>query len=249
MDEAGRDYLNRLIQSGCEMDRMIEDLLHLSRLPRADMKRQSVDLSLLADAIISNLRSSDPQRHAVCLVEPGINATADSRLMRVALENLLNNAWKFSNRQPEARIEFGIVPQPGERVYFVRDNGVGFNMAFANKLFGPFQRLHSAKEFPGHGIGLATVQRIIHRHGGRIWAKSEPGPRSELLFYIARWKLKLPWLKPVIKIQSRRPAQNVNRPLRVLLVEDSETDAALLLLELRQNGFEPSGSALTLLRA
>jgi light-regulated signal transduction histidine kinase (bacteriophytochrome) len=119
------------------------------------------------------LRQIEPQRQVEVSISPDLKATGDERLLRIALENLINNAWKFTNKRPQAQIEVGAEMQESQRVFFVRDNGAGFDMAYANKLFGAFQRLHSNSEFPGHGIGLATVQRIINRHGGRIWARSE----------------------------------------------------------------------------
>lgn len=173
LDEHGREYLDRVMTACREMDKLIDDMLHLSRLTRMDMKRQPVNLSQLAEGIIRQLQESEPRRHVTFTVTPGIVVAADARLMRIALENLLNNAWKFTRHAREAQIEFGMIQQTGVRAYFVRDNGAGFDMAFAGKLFGAFQRLHSTHEFPGHGIGLATVQRIINRHGGRTWATGE----------------------------------------------------------------------------
>lgn len=182
LDEQGTEYLNRVIQACREMDKLIDDMLHLSRLTRMDMKRQPVNLSALAEGIIANLRETEPHRKVVMNVTPGIVVPADARLLRIALENLLNNAWKFTGRKRSAKIEFGMAPEPEGPVYFVRDNGAGFDMEFANKLFGAFQRLHSTQEFPGHGIGLATVQRIINRHGGRTWAIGEVGCGATFYF-------------------------------------------------------------------
>ncbi|HWF19247.1 MAG TPA: ATP-binding protein, partial [Verrucomicrobiae bacterium] len=173
LDAEGREYLGRVLQSCREMDKLIDDLLHLSRLSRVDMKRQPVNLSLLAEGIVAQLRETEPRRRVKVAVAPSLVAPADARLMRIALENLLNNAWKFTGRKRAAQIEFGMLSGPEGSAYFVRDNGAGFDMAYAGKLFGAFQRLHSTHEFPGHGIGLATVQRIINRHGGRTWATGE----------------------------------------------------------------------------
>lgn len=173
LDATGMDYLQRVIDSSREMDGLIEDLLHLSRLTIGDMKRQPVNLSALAEGVLAHLRAAEPHRVVKCKITEGLTAQGDSRLMRVALENLLNNAWKFTKRQVNAMIEFGAMTQQNSLAFFVRDNGAGFDMAFADRLFGAFQRLHTASEFPGHGIGLATVQRIIHRHGGKIWASAE----------------------------------------------------------------------------
>lgn len=154
------------------MGQLIDDLLNLSRLTRSEIDLQSVDLTLLVEAIAAELQQTQPERSVELLVAPAVMVQADLRLLRVALENLLNNAWKFTSNQLHPRIEFGTIAQPdGTTAYFVRDNGAGFNMAYADKLFGAFQRLHTEHEFPGTGIGLATVQRIIHRHGGRVWAE------------------------------------------------------------------------------
>jgi PAS domain S-box-containing protein len=171
-DEAGRNHLERIRAATRRMGLLIDDLLSLSRISRADMHRQNVDLSALARSIASELQSAHPERHIELRIEDGLRATADSGLVRVVLENLLNNAWKFSSKRATAHIAFGMAR--GDRVpaYFVRDDGAGFDPVFANRLFGAFQRLHTTSEFAGTGIGLATVQRIVTRHGGRIWAES-----------------------------------------------------------------------------
>ena len=135
------------------------------------MALKVVDLSGIAQTIAADLRRSEPNRKAEFSITPGLVATGDPRLLRVALENLLGNAWKYTSKHPTARIEFGTTEREGAGVYFVRDDGAGFDMAQVGKLFAPFRRLHGASEFEGTGIGLATVQRIIHRHGGRIWAE------------------------------------------------------------------------------
>ena len=156
------------------MGRLIEDLLKLSRLVRADLHRCEIDLTDLARRVLADLQRSQPERQVVWTVQDEMQAYADEGLLRVALENLLHNAWKFTTNQETPRIEVGAKPSDnGHTVYFVRDNGAGFDMTYADKLFGVFQRMHAATEFPGTGIGLATVQRIIHRHGGRVWAESE----------------------------------------------------------------------------
>jgi PAS domain S-box-containing protein len=170
LEASGQEYLDRVINAGREMDRLINDLLHLSRLTRSEMRLRRVDLSSLAQRIVVDLKKADTLRNVDLVVTPGLFAQGDERLLRIALENLLNNAWKFTSKRPVARIEFGMDSSGTFPAYFVRDNGAGFDMAYAAKLFGAFQRLHSAEEFPGHGIGLATVQRIINRHGGRTWA-------------------------------------------------------------------------------
>ncbi|EEF58010.1 PAS domain S-box protein [Pedosphaera parvula] len=170
LDTDGQEYLERVINAGREMDRLINDLLHLSRLTRSEMRLRRVDLSALAQRIAGELNKTEPLRNVEFVISPGLAAQGDERLLRIALENLLNNAWKFTGNRSLARIEFGIDLATHYPAYFVRDNGAGFDMAYAAKLFGAFQRLHSAEEFPGHGIGLATVQRIVNRHGGRTWA-------------------------------------------------------------------------------
>jgi light-regulated signal transduction histidine kinase (bacteriophytochrome) len=154
------------------MGNLIDDLLNLSQVTRSEMNLAPVNLSALASNICTELQCSQPKRQVEFDVQSGLFAQGDARLLNVLLVNLLNNAWKFTGKNPHARIEFGILSaQTDNPTYFVRDNGAGFDMAFSNKLFGPFQRLHSANEFPGNGIGLATVQRIVHRHGGRVWAE------------------------------------------------------------------------------
>ncbi|HZH81199.1 MAG TPA: ATP-binding protein, partial [Gemmatimonadales bacterium] len=154
------------------MGALIDDLLNLSRVTRSEMVIRTVDVSDLARQLAGELASGDPEREVDVVIAPGLEARADEGLLRVVLHNLMGNAWKFTSKRTNARIEVGMVAANGERTYFVRDNGAGFDMAYAPKLFGAFQRLHRATEFPGTGVGLATVQRIIHRHGGRVWAES-----------------------------------------------------------------------------
>ena len=154
------------------MGELIDDLLSLSRVTRGEMCTEEVDLSALARTICQVLPQSEPGRKVEFIIAPELLARGDARLLRAALENLLTNAWKFSSKRDLAMIEFGRTEVDGANAYFVRDNGVGFDMAYAHKLFGAFQRLHSSTDFEGTGIGLATVQRIIHRHGGEIWAES-----------------------------------------------------------------------------
>src|SRR6266850_1793611 len=172
LDEAGRTHLNRIGAATQRMGLLIDDLLNLSRLSRTDMHRQSLDISTLASSIASDLRKAQPGRQIELRIEEGLKATADPGLLRVVLENLLSNAWKFTSKRASARIEFGMTPSNGTPAFFVRDDGAGFDPAYADRLFGAFQRLHAMTEFAGTGVGLATVQRIIHRHGGRIWAES-----------------------------------------------------------------------------
>jgi PAS domain S-box-containing protein len=169
LDDRGREFLARSCESSRQMDVLIEDLLKLSRVGRTQMQVQDVNLSALAQSVASTLQKHEPDRTVELIIAPDMTARGDERLLRIALDNLLANAWKFTSRQPHARIEFGR-SNGDESPFFVRDNGAGFDMAYSSKLFGVFQRLHTVSEFPGTGIGLATVQRIINRHGGRTWA-------------------------------------------------------------------------------
>jgi signal transduction histidine kinase len=183
LDEECQDYLRRIRGASQRMSQLIDDLLRLSRVMRTEMRREEVDLSQLARTVAADLQRASPGRQGVQFaIADGIKANGDERLLRVALENLLGNAWKFSSRQEEANIAFGQMEQHGRAVYFVRDNGAGFDMAYADKLFGAFQRLHSPAEFEGSGIGLATVQRIIRRHGGQVWAEGRVGQGAVFFF-------------------------------------------------------------------
>lgn len=171
LDDEGKLYLQTLVSSTQKMSGLIDGLLALSRVTREEIHTVSVNLSDTAQQTVAELRRAQPERQVEFAITPGLMATGDPRLIRVVLDNLLGNAWKFTSRRPVARIELGTIRQNGRTVFFVRDNGAGFDMAYVDKLFGPFQRLHGAEEFPGTGIGLATVQRIIHRHGGAVWAE------------------------------------------------------------------------------
>jgi light-regulated signal transduction histidine kinase (bacteriophytochrome) len=170
LDEKSRHYLQRIHDASLRMSGLIEDLLNLSRIGRSELTARPIDLSQIAAEAAAAVRERHPTREVQLEVAPGMTVNADPRLLRIALENLLSNAWKYTARCPQARVSIGT--QAGEHgpVYFVRDNGVGFDMKYADKLFVPFQRLHPETEFPGNGIGLVTVQRIVARHGGRIWA-------------------------------------------------------------------------------
>jgi len=174
VDETGRDYLGRVRTATQRMGELIDDLLKLARVTRAEMAAADVDLSALARTVADELAAREPGRDVEVAIEPGLTVHGDPRLLRIVLENLLGNAWKFTGGRSKARIAFGRRGSGEDAVLFVRDNGAGFDMAYAGKLFGAFQRLHGAREFPGTGIGLATVQRIVHKHGGRIWADAEP---------------------------------------------------------------------------
>jgi PAS domain S-box-containing protein len=191
LDDTGRDFLNRVRSNSQRMGRLIDDLLQLSRLTRAHMRYVRVDLTELAEAIFDELRQADPSRTVEVRVAPDLTATGDPVLLRTALTNLLGNAWKFTGRRPDALIEVGAerlpvpagIPVPSP-VFYVRDNGAGFDPKYADKLFTPFQRLHAMEDFPGSGIGLATVQRVIHRHGGRVWFESAPGQGATFYFTV-----------------------------------------------------------------
>ncbi len=172
LDAQGRSYLERVRAGTHRMGELIDDMLQLSRVTRAEMRRETVDLSALAGSVVEELQRAEPQRQVKVAIQPGLTADGDPNLLRIALINLLANAWKFTSRQPTAHIEVGNRDDSNDRAFYVRDNGVGFDMAYAGKLFGAFQRLHAMSEFPGTGIGLATVQRIVHRHGGRVWAEA-----------------------------------------------------------------------------
>jgi PAS domain S-box-containing protein len=173
LDDAGNGYLQELRSASQEMAQLIDDILQLARVTRSEMRREIVDLSTLARSIVASLQKADTKRKIAVNIKDGLSTRGDNRLLQVALGNLLENAWKFTSKRKGAEISFGENRQNGEISYYVRDNGAGFDMAYANKLFGAFQRLHTAREFEGTGIGLATVQRIVHRHGGRVWAEGK----------------------------------------------------------------------------
>lgn len=185
LNDQGKDFLVRIRAATKRMTQLIDDMLNLSRVTRSEIHREKVDLSALVNAIASDLRKIQPERKVEFVIAPGLVTHGDARLLRIALENLLGNSWKFTGRRPEAKIEFGAVEQQGRPAYFVRDNGAGFDMAYAGKLFGAFQRLHNMTEFPGTGIGLATVQRIIHRHGGDVWAEGKVEQGATLYFTLS----------------------------------------------------------------
>lgn len=178
----GRKYLERVRVAAQRMAMLIDDLLALSRVTRTPLQPRFINLSEIAQEVSNNLFESEPKRKAEISIMPDLRAEGDPRLMRIVFENLLGNAWKFTSKCEHAHIEFGQMERTKERTFFVRDNGAGFDMAYANKLFGVFQRLHSTSEYPGTGIGLATVHRIITIHGGRIWADSIVGKGSTFYF-------------------------------------------------------------------
>ncbi len=171
LDDKGKNFLRLVLGNVERMKQLIEDILKLSRVSRVKLQMQKVNLSELAREIAEDLARREPARKLALSIAPEVVVTGDAGFLRIALENLLGNAWKFTARRPQASIEFGVAQQKGQPAYFVRDNGAGFDMKDVSRLFGAFQRLHSATEFPGTGVGLATVERIIRRHGGRVWAE------------------------------------------------------------------------------
>ena len=182
LDDQCVGYQQEIYNASIRMDNLIDALLKFSRATRTELHRETVDLSGLARSICEQLRIAEPGREVDVRIADGITANGDSKLLRVVLDNILGNAWKFTSHQEQAVIDFGTAEMEGEEVYFVRDNGAGFDMGYAGKLFIPFQRLHSAADFEGHGIGLATVEKIIRRHGGRVWAEGEPGKGATFFF-------------------------------------------------------------------
>ncbi len=189
LPEEALGYLQRIEKASERMGLLIDNLLNLSRVSRYDMQREQVNLSALAAKIVEQLSEQTPERNVACTIQPGVTVTGASHLLGILLENLIGNAWKYTAKQTAPEIFFGLSNDnhrpPGlednATIFCVRDNGVGFDMAYVDKLFSPFQRLHSEKDFPGTGIGLATVQRIAHRHGGKTWAHSSP--EKETTFY------------------------------------------------------------------
>jgi light-regulated signal transduction histidine kinase (bacteriophytochrome) len=185
LDAAALHSLDRIRAATQRMAQLIDDLLNLARVTRAEMRDEIVDLGAMAKVILGELQSADPARRVECVVGADVMGHGDSRLLRVVLENLLGNAWKFTMNKPQSRIEVGVAHRDGSPVYFVRDDGPGFDMAYVDKLFGTFQRLHAVTEFPGTGIGLASVRRIVHRHGGRTWAEGEIGKGATFSFTLS----------------------------------------------------------------
>src|SRR5271156_2127219 len=189
LDEQSKSHLLRIRAATQRMAQLIDDLLKLAFVTRSEMHMWKVDLSELANVILAEFERAEPNRKIECVVQEHVISQGDPLLLRSVLENLLGNAWKFTSKTPQAKIEFGTEDQGGETVYFVRDNGAGFDMTYAGKLFGPFQRLHIATDFPGTGVGLATVKRIIHRHGGRVAAEGAVGKGATFSFTLDGNKL------------------------------------------------------------
>ncbi|MCW5576631.1 MAG: response regulator, partial [Burkholderiales bacterium] len=186
LDATGDGYLSRIRAAVSRMGTLIEDLLRLSRVTRAELRLARVDLSGLVAAIAAEMQRENPSRKVDLRIRPGLHAEADPGLLHVALANLIGNAWKFTGRRADAVIEFGAGLHRGVQAYFVRDNGAGFDMAWADRLFGTFQRLHADSEFPGTGIGLAIVRRVVRRHGGDIWAESADGQGATFYFTLGQ---------------------------------------------------------------
>ena len=185
LDDTGQDYLQRICASARKLDVLIDNLLEFSRVGRHRIRHERVSLAALCADIVGQLRSEQPGRAVSVIIDESLVATGDAHLLHIVLDNLLRNAWKFTGKVEHARIECATQLQNGEQVFFVRDNGAGFDMRYADKLFDAFQRLHGADEFAGTGIGLASVQRIVQRHGGRIWAESEVGKGATFYFTLA----------------------------------------------------------------
>jgi light-regulated signal transduction histidine kinase (bacteriophytochrome) len=188
LDEPAMQYLDRVRSETQRMGQLIDDMLQLSRVTRVEMQRNPVNLTSMANEITAQLREAHPDRRIEFTISPGLSTRGDAGLLHIVMTNLLHNAVKFTGDRPEAVIEFGQSTQDAEAAFFVRDNGVGFDMAYAGTLFGAFQRLHKVTEFPGTGIGLATVQRVIHRHGGRVWAQAEAGRGASFYFTVGSAK-------------------------------------------------------------
>jgi light-regulated signal transduction histidine kinase (bacteriophytochrome) len=182
LDDKARDHLRRVLAAAARMNDLIDALLELSRISRSPLGRHAVDLSAVATAVVDELRRRDVSRKLGATVETGLTAEADGRLVRILFDNLVGNAWKFTAKTDHPHVHIGAERHGNETVFYVRDNGAGFDMAFADRLFTPFQRLHGEREYAGTGIGLATVKRIVERHGGRIWAESTPGEGASFYF-------------------------------------------------------------------
>jgi signal transduction histidine kinase len=182
LDEQGREYLQRVRSATKHMGMLIDDLLSLSSITQTEMRHETVDLSALTQSIANEFQEIQPEREVTFVIAPGVTANGDIHLLRILLENLLGNACKFTGDRLNARIEFGVTQIDDKKTFFVRDNGAGFDMKYADKLFVPFRRLHSQDEFPGTGIGLAMVQRIVYRHGGQVWAEGKPEEGATFYF-------------------------------------------------------------------
>jgi signal transduction histidine kinase len=189
LDERGKSYLHRVRAAAQRMGSLIDDFLNLAKVTRAEVHVERLSISNLARSVAAELQKTQPERQVDFQIEDGLEAAADTRLLRIVLENLLGNAWKFTSKRTHATIQIGAVEAKGAHAYFVRDNGAGFDASYAERLFGAFQRLHAMTEFPGTGVGLATVQRIIQRHGGRVWAEGVVDRGATFYFTLAETPL------------------------------------------------------------
>jgi light-regulated signal transduction histidine kinase (bacteriophytochrome) len=185
LDDRGKNYLQRICMASERMGQLIDDLLSLSSLTFEKMRSDQVNLSQIAETLATELQLADPERRVQFVIVPGLEAHGDKNLIRIVLTNLLNNAWKFTSKHATSRIEMGMELTATDRVFFIQDDGAGYDMAYDNKLFGVFKRLHANEEFPGTGIGLAMVQRIVRLHGGRVWAKGEVDRGATFYFTLA----------------------------------------------------------------
>jgi light-regulated signal transduction histidine kinase (bacteriophytochrome) len=192
LDDKSKHYLQRIQDASQRMSSLIEDLLGLSRIGRSELVARPVSLTQISADALASLREREPERNVQSDIQPDMTVNADARLLRIAMDNLLGNAWKYTGPQAQPRIAVGVQAGGAEPVYFVRDNGVGFDMAYAEKLFTPFQRLHAPAQFPGSGIGLVIAQRIIARHGGRIWAEAAPDQGAAFYFTLSSSPLPSP---------------------------------------------------------
>jgi light-regulated signal transduction histidine kinase (bacteriophytochrome) len=186
LDQQGQNYLRQIRESTQLMGQLIDGMLRLSRTSRAEMYPMSVNLTEIAESILQDLQKSQPARKAEFIISAAVNANGDKTLLAALLRNLFENAWKFTSGCQMTRIEFGVVDHDGTSAYFVRDNGIGFDMQYSDKLFKPFSRLHTRDEYPGTGIGLANVQRIVRRHGGQVWADARPGEGATFHFTLEK---------------------------------------------------------------
>jgi light-regulated signal transduction histidine kinase (bacteriophytochrome) len=182
LDERGMHYLDRVRAGTRRMASLIDDMLHLARVTRSTLKRRQIDVTTVAEGVAAELTRRNPDRHVHYVIEPDLQASADTHLLTIVFENLLGNAWKFTGNREGAQVDVGQTVNDGELAFFVRDNGAGFDMTYVNKLFGAFQRLHTDSEFEGTGIGLATVKRIVTRHGGLVWANAVKGQGATFFF-------------------------------------------------------------------
>ncbi|ACM19610.1 sensor histidine kinase, PAS and PAS domain-containing [Geotalea daltonii FRC-32] len=229
LDDQGRKYVEVIANGGRRMEQIIDAMLDFSRIGRRELRHEDVDLSELAIVVTAELHITCPERNVSFIIDNGMVVKGDPSLLRSVMENLFGNAWKYTSKEPDTRIEFSSRVENGSTVFLIRDNGAGFNMAHADKLFAPFQRLHSEHEFPGNGIGLATVQRIIQRHGGRIWAESSPGDGASFYFTLGCYNGAVPGEEsPLLSAgeASLDPRLSVRSPLEVPSIDGIQADSA-----------------------